>query len=110
MGRQAIHYKTKPQQKTLASLRDGAHFHFCSEDDCRLIYEDACRDVTSNGLCHLHRGGRRPVWVSARDPQECCIENCRAVIGEDLVRYKLAGPGPWYQCRTCARVHGWPCT
>lgn len=108
--RQVIHHHSVPKTKTLAQRRGKAHFHFCSDRDCRLIYEDACQDVGTNGPCQLHRGVRRPVWVQARDPQECCIDNCELVAGDDLVLYRLAGPGPWFQCKTCRRAHGWTCS
>lgn len=110
MTRTLIHYHKKRTPKTIAQRKGKAHLHFCVERDCRLIYEDACEDVASNGRCHTHRGARRPIWMSARDPQECCIGNCEMVADPDeLHRYRLAGPGPWYQCKTCARTHGWPC-
>ena len=112
MGRQAIHYKQaekKPRSKR--QLSGQFHLHFCSNPDCRLVYTDACKTLDVNARCHACRGVRRPVWVSARDPQECCIGNCFMVTNEDeIVRYKLAGPGPWFQCTKCARVHGWTCT
>lgn len=110
MSRQAIHYKSSERQASLQDLRKGPHFHYCVERECRLIYEDNCKDVRVNGRCHLHRGSRRPIWIAARDPQACCIGNC-AIVGEvkRLVHYRLAGPGPWYQCSICARAHGWNC-
>jgi hypothetical protein len=109
--RQAIHHKATEKVASLASLRGKAHFHFCIDRECRLIYGDACEDASVNGRCHLHRGSlRRPLWISARDPQECCIGNC-VMVGEAerLVLYKLAGPGPWFQCQKCYRAHGWTC-
>ena len=108
--RQAITYKSTEQQASIASLSEKFHFHYCSVRDCRLIYSDACRDIRTNRLCHEHRGTRRPVWLVARDPQECCIGNC-SMVGEakEIVRYQLGGPGPWFQCSTCYRAHGWPC-
>jgi len=109
--RQAIHHKATEKVATLGSLKGKYHFHFCADRECRLIYSDACGDPGSNGRCHLHRGGlRRPIWISSRDPQACCIGNCLMVGTTDqLVFYKLAGPGPWFQCQTCYRAHGWPC-
>lgn len=93
------------------ALRKTWHLHFCSDRTCRLVYECyACDDVAKNGRCQACRGVRRPVYISARDPQPCCLGNCAQVTDQaEIVRYKLAGPGPWFQCKTCARCHGWPC-
>lgn len=111
MARQVIHYrKNDVRERSLSSLAGDFHFHFCVERECRLIYSDRCDDVRTNGRCHAHRGvARRPIWVSSRDPQECCMGNTEQVKGDDLVRYALAGPGPWFQCSSCYRAHGWPC-
>lgn len=109
--RQAIHYAPTVHVASLGSLRGKAHWHFCSDRDCRLIYGDACTEERQNGRCHAHRGAAtRPLWVAARDPVGCCIGNC-LMVGEvkELVRYQLAGPGPWFQCQTCFRASGWPC-
>lgn len=96
--------------KVWNAARGKPHFHFCSDRECRLIYEDNCRAPERNGRCQACRGQRRPL-TATRDPQECCINNCQQVIHpDDLLRYALAGPGPWYQCITCRRAHGWPCT
>ncbi len=111
MKRKAV-IKHKPTVRglSLSTLAGTAHFHFCEHRDCRLIYEDACHTPEVNGLCQAHRGIRRAL-MTVRDPQECCIGNCAQVLDkEQIIRHQLAGPGPWYQCRTCARCHGWPCT
>lgn len=110
MKRKAV-IKHLPTQRSfsLSGLAGKPHFHFCRERDCRLVYEDRCGEPEENGLCQLHRGLRRAL-IAIRDPQECCIGNCVQVIEkEHIFRYLLAGPGPWFQCRTCARCHGWPC-
>ena len=105
------HRPTGTKQETVhRKLAEKAHFHFCSDRDCRLIYEDACPEPQTNHLCQACRGHRRGL-ITPRDPQECCLGNCEQVIApDDLLRYALAGPGPWFQCRTCRRSHGWPCT
>lgn len=91
-------------------LRSVPHLHFCSDRDCRLIYEDNCNTPETNERCQNCRGTTRGLMVP-RDPQECCIGNCVQVTDpRELRRYSLAGPGPWFQCRTCVRSHGWPCT
>lgn len=108
--RAVIHYKKSDRVRSMASFAGDAHLHFCSGRSCRLIYEDACRDPHLNGRCPSCKGVRRPVWMSSRDPADCCWGNCQQVTEtKELRRYALAGPGPWYQCRTCARAHGWPC-
>jgi hypothetical protein len=105
-----IHHAQTAKAKSLATLAGHPHLHFCSNRECRLVYEDACDDIATNGRCHSCRGVRRPIWMAARDPRECCLGNCEQVLdAKQLVHYNLAGPGPWYQCRTCARAHGWPC-
>lgn len=115
--RSLIHYKVGTAATSVdvsRKLAETWHLHFCSDRDCRLVYECAaheCPDVAKNTRCPLCRGQIRPAWVSARDPQECCLGNCTQVTRPDeLIRYRLAGPGPWFQCDTCARSHGWPCT
>lgn len=113
MRRQLIHHRTGTRRPSDVG-RDLAktwHFHTCADRDCRVMYECyGCDDATKNGRCHACRGLRRPTWDLIRDPQPCCQGNCVLVTSKDqLVRYHLAGPGPWFQCKTCARCHGWPC-
>lgn len=114
MRRKAV-IKTLPVNKTrdpsLAKLVGRSHFHYCTNRDCRLIYEDSCDTPEVSGECSPCRGRARPVWDADRDPQECCLDNCKQVtFRPDLITHQLAGPGPWFQCQTCARSHGWPCT
>jgi hypothetical protein len=90
-------------------VREKHHFHFCSDRACRLIYEDNCADPERNGRCPSCRGTTRNNLL-VRDPQECCLDNCVQITDRDvLLAHKLAGPGPWFICKTCARSHGWPC-
>ena len=112
MRRKAV-IRTQPvtRRPSVAELAGRDHFHFCRDRDCRLIYEDRCADPAQNGRCRVCLGLRRPVWDGDRDPQPCCLGNCSLVTDKDaLIRHQLAGPGPWFQCGTCARAHGWPCT
>lgn len=92
------------------------HLHFCSSRDCRLVYEcsgpviqmGTC-NARSNGRCQKCRDQIRPIWVSSRDPRPCCLNNVVQVLDRaDLLTHRLAGPGPWYRCRSCARTTGWP--
>lgn len=100
-----------PAQGVYPALRKTWHLHYCRHRDCRTVYDDYdCEDVATNGLCHEHRGLARPVWDTTRDPQPCCFGNTYQVLDPgELIRQRLAGPGPWFKCRTCARSHGWPC-
>lgn len=90
----------------LKKLRGSLHYHSCST--CRFrVYRCACNQPAINDRCQLCRGVRRPIYEAARDPRPCCIGNCTLVSrAEELARYDLAGPGPWFQCRTCARCFG----
>lgn len=99
-----------PKPFVMSELAGKAHLHFCVNRECRLGYEDQCPTPEVNARCHTCRGKPRPVYFAPRDPQECCIGNCTQVTSKDtLALHKLAGPGPWFQCNTCARCHGWPC-
>lgn len=95
--------------------RGKLHRHVCTEPTCRLIYEDPCYTPERNGRCRPCKGQRR-TWIdreglSSLDPRECCIDNTQLLTTtDDLARFDCAGPGPWFQCRTCKRVHGHPCT
>lgn len=113
--RAVIRYRPSGKVASLADvyrkLQDTWHLHFCINRDCRVIFEcNHCTDVAKNVRCHRCAGRERPQHADARDPKDCCLGNCRQVTDkEDLLRYRLAGPGPWFQCTTCARCHGWPC-
>lgn len=107
-----INYKATTRVVDVSrELRASWHLHFCRERECRVVYDCyGCEDPAVNGRCHACRGLRRPVWDASRDPRPCCHGNCSQVTAkEELVRYRLAGPGPWFKCHTCARCHGWPC-
>lgn len=98
-----------------ARLAGRGHRHVCRNSDCRLAYEDNCQTPADNDLCEPCRGRRRTwthhgglFWL---DPSECCLDNTEVMTNvDDLLRYQCAGPGPWFQCRTCKRTHGHPCT
>lgn len=91
------------------------HFHFCSDRSCRQRYDcgkpgfKLICDTRRNGRCHACRGAVVPVWQHARDPRPCCRDNVVQVTNRDvLLAYRLAGPGPWFQCKTCAQASAWP--
>lgn len=92
----------------LKKLTGRLHYHACT--GCRLSYScSSCKDAALNGRCQTCREVRRPNWEAARDPRPCCYVhgNARLVLrADELERYQLAGPGPWFQCRLCARAHG----
>lgn len=100
-----------------SGLRKSWHIHFCKNRTCRQTYEctglvdkkTVC-EARVNGRCHTCRGAAvRPWWCAARDPHPCCVDNVRqAHDREELLRYRLAGPGPWYLCKSCMRPSGWP--
>jgi len=90
----------------LNRLRGKHHWHACTTCKVR-VYGCHCQATETNGRCQACRGGRRPVWELAREPRDCCLVNCKQLLSADeLERYQLAGPGPWFQCRTCARCFG----
>lgn len=113
--RQLIHTSKAIIQKVTSSgvynqLRGKHHWHFCSNRECRLAYEDCCAQTEVNGLCQLCRGAGSRAYAEPMDPRECCLDNCEQVLTTDeMLRFHLAGPGPWFKCKTCARTHGWPC-
>lgn len=101
--------KRKPtSDATLRKMAGALHYHACR--GCGHRYSCSCTTPGTNGRCQVCREVRpqvRPLWDRSSDPAECCIDNCEQVTDTDLIaRYQLAGPGPWFQCRTCKRAHG----
>lgn len=118
MRRQKVHYAPSIRKSSLAtvhrSLKAKMHRHVCTNDECRLTYEDACYTPELNARCRPCKGLRRtwayPDGVTALDPRPCCHDNTALITNpDDHLRYDLAGPGPWFQCLTCKRTHGHPC-
>ena len=83
----------------------GFHAHGCIR--CRRRYMDACTDSTRNAACKTCRTGEPPArWDANRLPHRCCRTAGQLMIDRDEVaRYSLGGPGPWWICRTCQRTH-----
>lgn len=80
------------------------HAHGCFQ--CSTRYTDHCADPKANGLCQACRGMDRPRWEVSFDPGGCCAGESRLVKdAQTITSYGLAGPGPWYKCRVCARTH-----
>lgn len=95
----------------IRALAGKAHFHSCSRQTCRLLYSCRCEEPLVNGRCHEHRDLRRPSHDAVRDPQPCCVENTFHVTSpEEIAAHELAGPGPWFRCKTCARSFGFRVT
>lgn len=85
-----------------AKWKGEQHFHGCTE--CRGRYGDACTELQVDGTCNACRSGIPSIDQSVRAPHGCCFNNVRLCEKYDRERYKLAGPGPWFVCRTCART------
>lgn len=81
------------------------HAHGCTE--CGRRYTDSCQSTAVNGRCYGCRTGRsRSKWDQDFDPILCCRTDSALIKDkETLSRYNLAGPGPWYRCKTCSRTH-----
>ena len=87
------------------------HAHGC--DQCSRRYTDTCTTPSVNGRCQTCRHGRsplecdlRPLWDRDHDPRACCREVSKLIItAAEMERYGLAGPGPWFKCKTCSRTH-----
>lgn len=99
-----------------SKFRTLGHKHFCADRDCRRVYQclavvflpNGCPDPRRNARCAPCRGGALPAYDTT-SPRACCRNNVRQVTDRDeLLSYRLAGPGPWFKCKTCARCSGWP--
>lgn len=95
----------KPAKKKRKRI-DGLHAHGCVV--CHERYEDACKDLKTNGMCFECRTGR-PGWgmlILHRLPVDCCRAHSRLTTEDERYTYRLCGPKevPWYICRLCART------
>lgn len=77
------------------------HYHGCTT--CGLRYDDTCRTPEADGTCLSCRRGELSVYQYAYMPRPCCFTNSQVASKDDRTLYKLAGPGPWWKCKTCAR-------
>jgi hypothetical protein len=115
MRRKAV-IQHKPQEGRgvgVSELASAWHVHACPEPGCNLTYEDAgCADVNVNARpCLGCQGLERPIWERNRDPIDCCPGNTYLLTTKaERLEQRLAGPGPWFKCRTCRRAHPWPVT
>lgn len=97
-------------------LATAGHKHFCSDRECRTVYDcldvaflHRCAEPRRNGRCQSCREVVVPAWSAGQQVQDCCANNVRQVIDRaELLAHRLAGPGPWFKCKTCARCSGWP--
>lgn len=114
-----VKYRATERKFSLTSLAGNLHQHFCRNRDCRTVYEDNCHEPQVNRCCTpcskevpgwgIRTGVASRTW-RWREPSLCCYGNCAVVTTKDVIeRYKLAGPGPWFQCKSCFKAHGWPC-
>lgn len=108
----AVKYKptTIEVKVDVSRLRGGWHYHSCVDRDCRRVFADVCITPEVNGQCPLCRHGEETPEMAWRAPRDCCWGNCE-LVGTTSDWFKwlpLAGPGPWFKCRTCHRPHGAP--
>ncbi len=88
--------KTQERKKTV-------HAHGCRK--CKRRYEDNCKDPKTNGVCMSCASGQPPpLWVTNRDPRDCCRVHSRLARKEEYAPYLLAGSAAWFICRVCART------
>lgn len=107
---------TLSENQLYKKLTTLGHKHFCSDRSCRRVYDCLdvafihwCEEPRRNGRCQVCRGSPKPVWSDAQQCQPCCADNVAQVIDRDVIlAHRLAGPGPWFKCKTCARTSGWP--
>lgn len=83
-----------------AKWKGKLHYHGCQ---CGRTYGDACTTPEKNGRCNPCISGIPSKLARGREPTVCCLTNLRPAEKYDRERYNLAGPGPWWICKTCAR-------
>ena len=89
------------------AMADKAHYHGCR--GCRRTFRCSCDTPLENPECRGCRGLVLAVWDVWSAPIACCAGNCVQVVSaDDIERYRLAGPGPWFRCPTCFRHHTRP--
>lgn len=87
------------------SPRRSSHLHSCSE--CHETYEDTCLVPAFNGRCNSCISGITSRYGFGRWPALCCYQFTRTARPDEIKRYHLAGPGPWFICHTCKRPLGY---
>lgn len=107
---------SKPKATSDAALRKLAgtyHWHVCATATCRTVYYCTCSAPQTDRPCQRcrHPERDRPEWDRNRDrePRPCCSDdkNLKLVTDTDTIAgYRLAGPGPWWQCQVCFLSHG----
>lgn len=100
----------KPKNIDLSKLAGGIHWHSCTDQDCRLVYLDTCVEPHANGRCDICKRGYDTPYMEWKYPKDCCWGNTELLSPKDdwYGWLRLAGPGPWFKCKTCHRPHGWP--
>ncbi len=110
MARAKIHYKASSTTPKTASVAVGkmsgrVHRHCCVS--CRMTYTDNCTSPGENGRCYGCRTDReRALWDRNHDPADCCASAQQVLDPNEILRYSLAGTGPWYRCSECGRSNG----
>jgi hypothetical protein len=87
------------------------HYHVCATASCRSVFYCNCKEPEVDPECKACRWPERnrPLWDEGRDRKACCkdIKNLKQVTDSDVIAgYRLAGPGPWWQCTICYLSHG----
>ena len=104
--------KYKPTEKKVKEfstdeLKGGLHWHCCT--DCRLVYGDSCSTADKNGRCRNCTRSEFGPFMEWKLPAECCYGGLELLTDHKIRReMRLAGPGPWFHCKTCWRAHGQP--
>ena len=110
MRRALIKYASgngRPKTAAIAveKLAHRLHRHCCTT--CRMTYTDSCDVPAENARCHGCRTDHgRALWDQNHDPQPCCVTAQQILEPDEILRYSLAGTGPWYRCGTCGRSNG----
>lgn len=101
----------KKKVHNVSHLAGQMHLHFCGDRDCRQVYLCWCRTPEVNGRCDICTRGAAGAYMDMKAPRPCCFDNCELLTDTDWHDWlRLAGPGPWFQCKTCRRAHGSPLT
>jgi hypothetical protein len=100
--------KQQPVKRVRAVTVPVYHAHGCIK--CHLRYSDRCDTPHEDRKCMTcEHGHARSIEQLDRAPKDCCKTHSVLMLNPDeLNRYALGGPGPWYQCvgaNGCARTH-----
>lgn len=89
----------------VAKLARKLHMHACPT--CGLPRWCSCATPAVDlPPCTECTTGRRSTLVDGWRPIPCCESATQPATNDERTLYRLAGPGPWWLCRRCARVFG----